>query len=153
MDIEQIKKMNEMTKTLQKHGLAFDSEDGSRIAGSMTNTKIPGNDELTKDYVELLFERNNRKFIQEIAILKEKVDILEKGIDEMRRSARKTGQERIVIRDASTGKAVEVEDQQTLSPRRNTQITKEDVKNGNDPDAFNQKDVSVENVFYYGNKK
>jgi hypothetical protein len=145
MDIEQIKKLNEMTKTLQKHGIAVNAEEGSRIAENVTKTRLPEMDAaVSKEYLELMFERNNRKFIQEVVALKTKIELLEKGMDELRAKGRN---ERIVIRDAATGEPVRVD-----APN-NRKITKEDVKNGNDPNAFSKSDVAVENVFYFGNKK
>jgi len=134
MDIEQIKKLNEMTKTLQKHGLTNNSEESSKLAGEMSHVEMPSENkkEITKDYIELLFERNNRKLMQEINSLKEEISNLKVKLNEK--------PERIV------------KEEQKELPKNKREITKEDVKVGRDPADFEDVDVSVENIFYYGKK-
>ncbi len=157
MDIEQIKKLNEMTKTLQQHGLANTSEEGSQIAGGITETKMPTDNcssEITKDYIELMMERTARKLMHEIEDLRNKVGSLTEQI-EIIKNQKIT--QRVVIKEVSSEPQSELKVEEKVEapsqPAKNSrQITRDDVKNGSDPDEIDPETVSVEKMFYYGNK-
>jgi len=142
MNIEQIKKLNEMTKTLQQHGLATSSEEGSKLAGGITDVEVPKEKSvINKEYVELMFERNNRKMMQEIEALKAEIIKLHNSLESLKNQH---VTERVVIR--------EKEEEPERPVQNKQQIKKEDVKCGRDPDELNGVDVSVENIFYYGTR-
>ncbi|MBT3303993.1 hypothetical protein HN592_01820 [Candidatus Woesearchaeota archaeon] len=164
MDLKQIKELNEMTKTLQKHGLANNSEEGVKLAEGISDADVPEKDvksSVSKEYVEIMFERNNRKISEyvsslkdEITTLKNKVDLLEQSIPSHKNYTSEP--EKIEIKDDAKPVVEEAKPavQETLSKddTRDNKITKDDVKNGRDPDELDGADVSVENIFYYGNK-
>lgn len=157
MDIKQIKELNEMTKTLQKHGLASNSEEGAKMAEGMSDAEVPEKavSTISKEYVDIMLERNNRKIgeyicslKEEISSLKNKIDLLEQSIPSHKHYDQP---EKIEIQEHLQ----ESKEEQTISPKetkRDNTITKDDVKNGRDPDELDGVDVSVENIFYYVNK-
>jgi len=62
-----------MTKTLQKHGLANNSEEGAKMAEGISDADIPekvSGETISKEYIEIMFERNNRKISEYISSLK-----------------------------------------------------------------------------------
>lgn len=160
MDIKQIKELNEMTKTLQKHGLAKNSEEGSKMAGDMSDADVPEKvavSAISKEYVEIMFERNNRKISEYISTLKEEITALKNKVDLLEQSmpSHKTysSPEKIEIKEEPVEEPKqEVQETIPKETKRDNKITKEDVKNGRDPDELDGADVSVENIFYYGNK-
>jgi uncharacterized phage infection (PIP) family protein YhgE len=73
MDVTKLQKANQMTKELQKHGIAADSQEGYEQAQKMFNTE-----KLKTNKVEKPAEQNNDSFSK----IERNVDMLKKGTDE-----------------------------------------------------------------------
>ena len=63
MDVEKIKKVNEMSRTLKEHGIT-DSEESSKMAEEITSVNVPKADRdsagITREEIERLIESNSR---------------------------------------------------------------------------------------------
>jgi|GEM_PF-1478056 len=187
MDVDQLRKINEMSKTLQKHGLAQTSEEGSRIAGSMMDEDVPGREgsapaavsKQSNDNAELLIERHARKVQQQLEALYEKITQLETKVamqEQQLRTPRPV--ERVVINDVpaqasqfSTPNAPNMQ-QQSQQPVQGQPVqtqpapvhqqppAQQSLGRGqgatpqlkSDPDNFDLEEITVEKMFYYGNK-
>ena len=124
MDIEKIKKINEMSKTLQHHGIAESSEEGSELADQLGKEPLPQKEAISGEVdTSLLVERMARKLNQRIDELHERLDKLEQPAPQ--------------IQAPKVEKTEEKKDKPQLR---------------SDPDQFKDQDISVENMFYYGNK-
>jgi uncharacterized phage infection (PIP) family protein YhgE len=81
MDVTKLQKANQMTKELQKHGIAADSQEGYEQAQKMFNTE-----KLKTNKVEKPAEQNNDSFSK----IERNVDMLKKGTDERLNSMQAT---------------------------------------------------------------
>jgi len=165
MDIEKLKKMNDMSKVLREHGIAAGSEEGSKMASEITKTNIVSeggeSSVLTKDYLEVLLQRFGRQISDEfqkirndIAAVKHEivsrpVQVLQKpDVAEVKETPKVTGTQQI---QQNPEPVIQPIQQPAPQPVNKHQITRADVKNGSDPDEIDA-DVSVEKIFYMGNK-
>jgi len=202
MDVEQLRKINEMSKTLQKHGLANTSEEGSRIAGSMMEEDVPGREgpkepvaqAQNSDGAELLIERHSRKIQKQLEQLHEKITQLETRVALQEQQLCTQGPaERVAITDTPQEVASQIQNveapvmqQEQLAqqqqqvpaqqqpaaqplqqaapiqaqPAQAQQQAQPQSTRGagaapqlkSDPDNFDLEEITVEKMFYYGNK-
>ncbi len=180
MDVEQLRKINEMSKTLQKHGLATTSEEGSRLAGTVIEEGLPEENKVPQqpvstptqntDKAELLIERHTRKVQQVLEALSEKITQLEARIDMQEQQLRAPKMtERVVINDVPPQQSMPPQEQhmhiqeqsqpqapamQQAQPAAQQKTRPEGSKPQlrSDPDNFDVSELSVEKMFYYGNK-
>jgi predicted nucleic acid-binding Zn-ribbon protein len=125
MDIEKIKKINEMSKTLQHHGIVGSSEEGSELANQLGDESLPKKEANSSGVdVSLLVERMARKLNQRIDELHDRLDKMEQPAPQI----------------------------QSTKPEKREEKKEDKPQLRSDPDQFKDQDVSVENMFYYGNK-
>ena len=92
MDVEKLKKMNELSKELKRHGVASDTAEAFAKAGEIVRDESvnevllkSGVPEKPKDcfdsQYQIMLERQNRQMVQEICSIKEKISLMqeEKG--------------------------------------------------------------------------
>ena len=80
MDIEKLKKMNEMSKTLQDHGFAENSEEGTKMAGELNDIEVQT---VVSDSADLLLERITRKMTYGFEELKEQMVELRNAVESL----------------------------------------------------------------------
>lgn len=160
MDIEQLRKINEMSKTLQKHGIALSSEDGARLASQVHEERLPQadgsggasqGDMISREMVEILVEREARK-------LRHKIDALEEKITELaNRPAPKPSYIEVPRQEQSSPAqnqnqpAGNMQSQSSKPAMSSNSGTSDNSIKGRNPDEFDDS-ISVEKMFYYGSK-
>lgn len=160
MDIEQLRKINEMSKTLQKHGIATSSEEGARLASQVHEEHLPqansqtnSTEMISREMVEILVEREARK-------LRHKIDELEAKITEIaNRPAPKPSYIEVQRQEAPAAQAQPQTNQQNTqatppakAPTQSSNSgTSDNSIKGRNPDEFDD-GISVEKMFYYGSK-
>lgn len=147
MNVENIKKINEMSKILRSHGIAQDSQEGTRLAEQMGAKAVPsGGESFDKDKVELLLERQARKFQQQIEMLSEKLLRLEERVNSLPK------QRPIEVREVHSAPDPSPNDS-ALSPSSSGGNAKKPAqKDESRTGQFTSDDVSVEKMFYFGRK-
>jgi len=147
MDVEKLKKMNELSKELKKHGMADSTKQAFAQAGEMvrdeavgdiisrSNTSEKSKDSFDKQY-QIMLERQNRQLANEINALKETVAAIQEELKQLKCADFKT-------------RAPE----QKQEPKEEKQATlqKKEEKHPKQGD-FNSEDVAVDKIFYYGKK-
>ena len=156
MNIEKLKKVNQLSKELKKHGMAM--EDAIHEAGEtvheeevkefldkskaeMQSSKNPSS---TEQYI-IMLERNNRKIMEEVQKVKQEVSKIMNEFSDIKRKI----QEQTIIPvqepvQEETFTQKKVEKQAKLTPKKK-------VKNPRQGE-YNSEDVSIEKMFYYGKK-
>lgn len=148
MDVQKLKKMNELSKELKKHGMADSTAQAFSQAGEMVR------DEAFKQVVEqnkssqkskdgfdnqyqIMLERQNRQIAQEVQALKETVAAMQAEIEMLK----------------ADQKAAPVQQQE--KPKQEVQKKfpqKEESKEHPKQGGFCPDDVSIEKMFYFGKK-
>lgn len=149
MNVDQIKKINEMSKILRSHGIAADSQEGTKIAEELAQKIIPQEStphpSSSNVDVELLLERATRRFQQQIEELKTKIQQLEGQMNHM--------SSRINQKQAQQQSQPEQSTQNTQEQlQTQTKEKKQEQQNASRSGEYTSDDVSVEKMFYYGNK-
>ena len=142
MNVEKLKKMNELSKELQKHGMADSTSEAFSKAGDIVRdeavgevlSKSPAKDGFDHKY-QIMLERQNRQFAQEINDLKEKVAVMQAEIEMLKAEKPKTAQP-------------EKPKQETQTKFPQKEESKEHPKQG----GYTPDDVAVDKVFYFGKK-
>lgn len=132
--------MNELSKELQKHGMADSTAEAFSKAGDMVRDEAVG-EVLSKSSAkdgfdhkyQIMLERQNRQFSQEITELKEKVAKMQAEIE-------------ILKAEKPMQPAKPKQETQTKFPQK--EESKEHPKQG----GFTSEDVAVDKVFYFGKK-
>lgn len=149
MDVEKLKKMNDLSKELKRHGIAIDNTDAFARAGEIVRDKevseIISHTEKTascehsfdKQY-QLMLERQNRQIANEISALKETVAALKEEILHLKQA-----------------KPTQQPQQAQQQPKQETQTkfpqkaeSKEHPRQG----SYTPDDVAVDKIFYFGKK-
>ncbi|MBW2986115.1 hypothetical protein KY333_01975 [Candidatus Woesearchaeota archaeon] len=147
MDVEKLKKMNELSKELKKHGMADSTSQAFTQAGEMVrdetfkqviepNTSSQKTTEFDNQY-QIMLERQNRQIVQEVQALKETIAAMQAEIEMLKadRKAAPMPQQEKPKQEA-----------QTKFPQKSE--SKEHPKQG----GFTPEDVAVDKVFYFGKK-
>ncbi|MBW3004271.1 hypothetical protein KY310_00360 [Candidatus Woesearchaeota archaeon] len=143
MDVEKLKKMNELSKELKKHGMAESTKEVFEQAGEMMKDEAMGDiisksssQEKSKEgfdhQYQIMLERQNRQIAQEVQALKETVAALKEAVEQLKQA-----------RPAQ---------QQPKEERQATFAKKEEPKEHPRQGAFTSEDVAVDKVFYFGKK-
>jgi hypothetical protein len=155
LDVEKLKKVNQLSKDLKKHGMAM--EDAiEQASDSVHETEIKeflheskeqmqssSNPSSTEQYI-IMLERNNRKIMEEVQKVKEEVAKIMSEFAEIKNKLHEQPdpvQEPVQKQVPVTKK---VEKQSKLKPKKK-------IKNEKQGD-INPEDVSIEKMFYFGKK-
>jgi len=148
MNVEKLKKMNELSKELKKHGMADSTAEAFNQAGDMVREEavkdiiIKSEDtQKSKDcfdsQYQIMLERQNRQIAQEIQALKETIAAMQAEIEMLK----------------ADQKAAPVQQQE--KPKQEVQKKfpqKEESKEHPKQGGFTSDDVAVDKVFYFGKK-
>lgn len=153
MDIEALRKINTLTKELQKHGMSASSEDALTQAqhilqplheqnnASLTTTTEPAhNDVLLERKYKLLLEMNNKRFEESFQILNTAVSELTQEIGRLKtqlNNLRTTQPESPPVVQAPVEEHPAETAKKELHPRQG---------------SFVPGDISIEKMFYFGHK-
>lgn len=170
MDIEKLRKINQLSKELKKHGMAVEDaieqasesvhEDEIKEFLHKSKEEIQSikNPSSTEQYI-IMLERNNRKIMDEVQKVKEEVAkimnefaTIKKQLDEQPKFI-----ENQTISDTSQYKKVEKQTQLKSKTKQNQDSanlqTSSKKKTNPRHGDYNPDDVSIEKMFYFGNKK
>jgi hypothetical protein len=129
MDVESAIKINELAKELAKKGFASSSEDASKMAEQfLTKNGIPArslSQPKGNDKFEILMERVQRKFDNDISAVHEKINSVVNKLN-------------VICDEISRLKAGEIQDNKNLPSQRTGE--------------YKPGDIDINKVFYYGNK-
>lgn len=155
MDIEKLKKVNQLSKELKKHGMAM--EDAIKEAGetvheeevkefldkSKAEMQSKSNPSSTEQYI-IMLERNNRKIMEEVQKVKDEVAKILNEFAEMKQRLAEQLVQEVKQEPAKQIKEKKLEKQAKLKPKKK-------VKNPRQGE-YNPDDVAIEKMFYFGNK-
>lgn len=153
MDVEKLKKINQLSKEFKKHGMAM--EDAIREAGDtihepeikeflqkskeqIDSTKNPSSAE---QYIVLL-ERNNRKIMEEVQNVKEEIKKIMNEFAEIKKQLQEP-----------PAKTIREEIPQQKKTEKQTQLKQKKKQSNPRQGDYTSDDVSIEKMFYFGNKK
>ncbi|MBN1644913.1 hypothetical protein JW851_02650 [Candidatus Woesearchaeota archaeon] len=162
MDVEKLKKINQLSKELKKHGMAMEEaiEQASdsvheneikeflhKSKEEMESTKNPSS---TEQYI-IMMERNNRKIMEEVQKVKQEVSKIIHEFSEIKKQFEQMPE---TLRETSPRKAIET--QSKLTPKTEQKQSfrtapKKKAKNPRQGD-YTSDDVSIEKMFYFGKK-
>lgn len=183
MDLEKLKKLNQLTKELQKHSFAFNSDEAFKQAGkvfeetqqelnhmikdeSENKISVPVSSEQTKNdqqsdfliqkKVEIMLEMNNKKFIEEIQNLKQEISNLHLQVQNLKSELQNNVNREINTEHTASPavkQTVQNEVVQQQEPPRVQETVQEKPKDPHPRQGnYTPEDVSIEKMFYYGNK-
>ena len=155
MDVDEVKKVNELSKELQKHGIVDDSQDGLSEAQKIVQVQEPPEpgpmrpplqepeepaqemDALTQKKIELIMQMSTKKLRQEVNTLKEQITALAQELSQVKTEV---GSLRL--------KEVREEAQEPVkeSPKVTEKSEKEHPRHG----KYSSDDVDLKKVFYFG---
>ena len=157
MDIDSLRKINELTKALQQHGISTSSQDAMSKAEqilSPTQERIHAEPMQVKEQVaecadillerkyKLMLEMNNKRFEETIITLQNNIQTLAQDIAKLKNDIRLMDMKNTTSQQATL--KAETQQEQT-----GTQQKKDcHPRQGN----FNPGDISMEKVFYFGHK-
>lgn len=162
MDIEALRRVNELTKALQAHGMSTSSQDAlaqaetiiqpiqerQKVTESLTEQQTPTSDALVERKYKLLLEMNNKKFEETFSTMQNNINTLSQEIARLKTEISLLDAKRIVQEQAKP-EIKQTEKHEQSTPQQ-TQETKKDAhpRQGN----FAPGDISIEKMFYYGHK-
>jgi len=172
MDIEKIKKINEMSKSLRTHHFAIDSQDATSDAQKIfddiipektteTGTPMPSpsihspsesqpiNIPLIEKKFQILLDQNVKSFKDDLRNLQDTVEFLQQELSKMHQRVSKLQQPvKIVQQDP-------VKEEQVTQVVQEQPVEHEKEETTSHPRSGNltSSDVSIEKFFYYGNSK
>ena len=154
MDVEATIKLNEMAKNLVQRGFAASSEDAYEMAQRMVKPVLPQSQktekpETTEKY-KIAIERLTRKFDNEVNSLKEHIHSLIREVNYLKESVVKN-RENIKTLKTPAEEPVAIKKQDT--PQTELKQEKREVSQRSGAFKPGDKQVSVENVFYCGQKQ
>lgn len=164
MDVEKLKKINQLSGEFKKHGLAVSHDDAfakasavvhddelkdvlartSTTASTATSTETPErpNQATSQGFdnqYQVLLERQNRQLVQEILALKETVAMLKSDVEQLKSNA---------ARAEILQQAQPKQEKQAVLHEKKECSEKSHPRQGN----FTSEDVAIEKMFYYGKK-
>lgn len=165
MDIEALRKLNELTKALQQHGMSISSQDAMTQAEQILhpiqektraepiqteNQTTEYTDRLMERKYKLLLEMNNKKFEETITTLKNSIHTLTQDMAKLKTDLTLMEMKKTLIQEQSTPitTTTKIEQQQEQTDTQPQQKKETHPRQGN----FNPGDISIEKVFYFGHK-
>jgi len=166
MDVEKLKKINQLSVEFKKHGFAVSHDDAfaqasavvrddelkdilaqtNTTANTATSTETPERPNQASgrgfdNQYQVLLERQNRQLVQEILALKEAVSMLKSDVEQLKSNAARAA----VVQQAQPKQ----EKQAMLQEKKKTDdCEKSHPRQGN----YTSEDVAIEKMFYYGKK-
>lgn len=161
MDIDKLKKMNEMAVEFQKHNLASDSREAVAMADELykkegeENMIKDGGDQVQETEAEIMICKKEFEDIQkQVKSLvysnkesNEKITMLISKMNEMIAEIKRIDKKVISLRSDIRPSGNEV--QSKIDSQDNRSKGEEQIKNA---DELTSEDVSIEKYFYFGNK-
>ncbi len=148
MDVFKLQRMNSLAAELKKHNFASSSEDAFQQAEQIYVEKAPEvsvepqvvvqqkSDPLAERRVELLLEQNNRKYEQELGLLRSAVNTLANELENLKSELRK------------------VHEQAPPKPKEQQVPLKTEPKQDHPRQGkFQPNDVDIQKMFYFGTKR
>lgn len=147
MNIEEVQRMNAMASELRKHNFASSSDDAFQQAKQMfvpqqEQTVVPKpklieeNNVLLEKKFELIVQMNNKKYEQEISLLRSAFTALANEFEVLRAQLSK------------------VQEQAPQKPKERQEPLKTEAKESHPRQGnFTSADVNIQKMFYFGNKK
>lgn len=160
MDVEKLKKINQLSVEFKKHGMAVSHDEAFAKASAVvrddelkdvlaqtsttTSADAPARPNQTAsqgfdNQYQVLLERQNRQLVQEILALKETVAMLKSDVEQLKSNA---------ARAAIVQQAQPKQEKQAVLHEKKESTEKSHPKQGN----FTSEDVAIEKMFYYGKK-
>lgn len=164
MDVEKLKKINQLSVEFKKHGFAVSHDDAfaqasavvrddelkdilaqtSTTTNTATSAETPErpNQAASQGFdnqYQVLLERQNRQLVQEILALKETVAMLKSDVEQLKSNA---------ARAVAVQQAQPKQEKQAVLHEKKESAEKSHPKQGN----FTSEDVAIEKMFYYGKK-
>lgn len=158
MDVEKLKKINQLSKDLKRHGLVVEeaisqastilSEKEDEVETFLEKSKeeieSKQNPTSTDQYIVML-ERNNRKIVEEVQKVREEMARILSEFEELKNKVAQQARPVIVAAPVSSESERPKETQaQLATPKKKESHPRQ----GN----FTPEDVSIEKMFYYGKK-
>ena len=157
MDVEKLKKINQLSKDLKRHGLVVEEaitqastilsenqdEVGVFLEKSQQQMDSKQNPASTDQYVVML-ERNNRKIVEEVQKIREEMARILSEFEELKNKVAQQARPIIVAAPGSPEAEKSKETQAQLAPKKKEPHPRQ----GN----FTPEDVSIEKMFYCGKK-
>jgi len=152
MDVEKLKRINQLSKDLKRHGLVVEeaitqasnivNEDEVKTFLDKSKEEIDSsrNPTSTDQYI-IMLERNHRKIAEEVQNIKNEVARMLNEFEELKNKIN-SSETRPVQREEETKEKQETQAQ--LSPKKKESHPRQ----GN----FTPEDVSIEKMFYFGKK-
>jgi len=149
MDVFKLQKMNSLAAELKKHNFASSSEDAfqqaeqiyvdkevSEISAEPQVVVQQKSDPLAERRVELILEQNNRKYEQELGLLRSAVNTLANELENLKSELRK------------------VHEQAPPKPKEQQAPLKTEPKQDHPRQGkFQPNDVDIQKMFYFGTKR
>ncbi len=146
MNIEEVQRMNAMASELRKHNFASSSDDAFQQAKQMFVPQeqvalpkpklIEENNVLLEKKFELMMQMNNKRYEQEISLLRSAFTALANEFEVLRAQLSR------------------VQEQAPPRPKEKQEPLKTETKEAHPRQGnFTSDDVSIQKMFYFGNKK
>ncbi len=155
MDIDALRKINELTKALQQHGISGSSEDAwkqaetilqptqvqnATITAPLLAEQQEGNVLLERKY-KLMLEMNNKKFETMMTTMQENINTLTQEIARLKTELKSTPAKSIEITPIK-------QEEPQVPPQQSEPKKEAHPRQG----TFAPGDVSIEKIFYFGHK-
>jgi len=152
MNVEKLKKINQLSKEFKKQGMAME-EAISQASESVNEKEVKeflnqskkemesSNPSATEQYI-IMLERNNRKIMEEVQKVKQEIT---KILNEFEQIKRQINQPQNTSKDQTT------EPKPTKKAQKQTRL-KNKKQDDQHKEGFTPEDVSIEKMFYFGNK-
>lgn len=148
MDVEKLKKMNELSKELKRHGVAADTAEAFAKAGEIVRDNTVGDlisksvpserqKECFDSQYQIMLERQNRQLAQEICSIKEKISLIQEEIEKIKQA-----------KPVQPMQAIQQPKQETQTKFPQKAESKEHPRQG----GYTSEDVAVDKIFYFGKK-
>ncbi len=162
MDVEKLRKINELAKELQKHGIAETSNEATKIAEKMVSTKKPTEDLPVSQVSEESGKESEtelelRRLKSQVSQLFEIINQMQDKMNEIITEINKIADNGNKISNNTEGKKIEDEAQKKLLNESEPTQTSSNEKSSNpdnNPRSGNYLpgDVAIDKMFYFGKK-
>ncbi|MEM4263573.1 MAG: hypothetical protein QW666_01600 [Candidatus Woesearchaeota archaeon] len=163
MDVEKLKKINQLSVEFKKHGMAVSHDDAFAKASEVVrddelkdvlaktsiaeqsscaccNEKQSSSHSTSFDnQYQIMLERQNRQLVQEIMALKETIAMLKSDVEQLKSNAARP----VIIQQVQPK-----QEKQAVLQEKKESSEKSHPKQGN----YTSEDVAIEKMFYYGKK-
>lgn len=161
MDVEKLKKINQLSVEFKKHGMAISHDEAFAKASAVvrddelkdvlaqasttaasSETPARPNQATSQGFdnqYQVLLERQNRQLVQEIIALKETVAMLKSDVEQLKSNA---------ARQVMMQQAQPKQEKQSVLHEKKESSAQSHPKQGN----YTSEDVAIDKMFYYGKK-